>query len=95
MRKSIILIFLFVSFFFLNSTFCRAKEVTFTIENSPYCIQRSLVIKQNDTFTAEPGVVIEMGKNASIVVDGKIDISGYPKGGEVIFKAAKIGRAHV
>ena len=83
MRKGIVTIF----FIFLAFSRCQAETIKFLIEGSPYCIRRDLVIKEGDIFTVEPGVVIEMAKDASIIVEGRIDISGYPKGGEVIFKA--------
>ena len=83
MRKGIVAIF----FIFLAFSRCQAETIKFLIEDSPYCIRRDLVIEEGDIFTAEPGVVIEMAKDASIIVEGRIDISGYPKGGEVIFKA--------
>lgn len=88
MRKSIIVIFLFMSLFSLAAlSCCRAETIGFLIEDSPYYIRQNLVIKEGQTFTAEPGVVIEMAKDARIIVEGRIDISGYPKGGEIVFKA--------
>ena len=89
MRKNIITIFVFITLFFLTSRYCQAETIKFLVENSPYYISGDLIIKQGQVLTAEPGVVIEMAANAAIIIDGKIYISGYPKGGEVIFKAAR------
>jgi hypothetical protein len=44
-------------------------------------------VKKWDTFTVESGVVIELAKDASVIIEGRINIAGYPRGGEVIFKA--------
>jgi hypothetical protein len=87
MRKSIIVIFLFASLSFLALPCWGAETIAFVIEDSPYYLHQDLVIKEGEIFTAEPGVVIEMAKDASIIVEGRIDISGYPKGGEIVFKA--------
>lgn len=81
------LIFLFL--FFLAYPYSYGRQIKLTVDNSPYYIPQRFVVKEADTLTAEPGVVIEMGKDASLIVEGKIDICGYPKGGEVIFKAAR------
>lgn len=83
MRKGLIAIF-FIFFVFCN---CKAETIKFVAENSPYYVQRDLLVKKGDTFTAEPGVIIELAKDASVIIEGRIDISGYPQGGEVIFKA--------
>jgi hypothetical protein len=83
MQKKIIFTLIFISIAFVG----RAEEIKFLTENSPYYIKEDLVIEEGQTFTVEPGVVIEAGRGVSIVVKGKIDISGYPQGGEVIFKA--------
>lgn len=89
MRKNIIGIFLFMimSIFFLILSCSHAETIRFVIEDSPYYVHKDMVIKEGQTFTAEPGVAIEMAKDASIIIEGRIDISGYPRGGEVIFKA--------
>ena len=73
--------------FFSAFSICRAETVEFLIENSPYYVHKDLIIKEGQTFTAEPGVVIEAAMGAGIIIEGRIDIAGYPKGGEVIFKA--------
>ena len=86
MRRILILIF-FGGTFSLNLPYSQAETIKFLIEDSPYYVRQDLVIKEGQTFTVEPGVVIEMAKEAGIIIEGRIDISGYPKGGEVIFKA--------
>lgn len=78
---------IFMVLFFLALSNCQAETIKFVVENSPYYIQKGLLVKKGDTFTVEPGVVIEMAKDASLIVEGKIDITGYFMGGEVIFKA--------
>lgn len=78
---------IFMALFFLALSNCQAETIEFLIENSPYYVQKDLLIKEGETFTVEPGVVIEMAKDTSIIIEGRIDIAGYPKGGEVIFKA--------
>ncbi len=85
-KKSIIAGSIFIILFW-PASFLWPKTLNFSIENSPYLIEKTLIVEKNDVFTAEPGVVIEMAKNAKIIIKGKIDICGYPKGGEVIFKA--------
>ncbi|HEC68777.1 MAG TPA: hypothetical protein ENI31_00595 [Candidatus Omnitrophica bacterium] len=87
MRKGIIAIFLFTGLFSLAFSRSQAETIKFLIEDSPYYVRQDLVIKEEQTFTVEPGVVIEMAKGAGIIIEGRIDISGYPRGGEVIFKA--------
>jgi hypothetical protein len=87
MHKSIIEIFLLMGIFSLIFSYCQAEDVRFVVENSPYYLEENLLIKEGETFIVEPGVIIEMAKDASIIVEGRIDICGYPKGGEVIFKA--------
>lgn len=84
MREGLIAIF----FIFLVFSNCRAETIAFLVENSPYYVQKDLLVKKGYTFTAEPGVIIEMAKNASVIIEGRIAIAGYPRGGEVIFKAA-------
>lgn len=66
---------------------CHAENTAFLIEKSPYTIHRDLLVREGETFTAEPGVVIEMAQDTSIVIDGRVEIKGYARGGEVIFKA--------
>lgn len=83
MRKGLIAIF----FIFLALSICHAEAIEFVIENSPYYVQKDLLVKKGDIFTAEPGVVIEMAKDASVIIEGRVNIAGYPRGGEVIFKA--------
>ena len=73
-------------FFLISLTAGWIGAVEFVVEDSPYLVTGRLVIKKGDVLSAEPGVVLEMGKDASIVIEGRVDISGYPKGGEVIFK---------
>jgi len=83
MREGLIAIF----FIFLALSICHAEAIEFVIEDSPYYVQKDLLVKKGDIFTAEPGVVIEMAKDASVIIEGRIAIAGYPRGGEVIFKA--------
>lgn len=78
---------IFMALFFLAFSNCRAEAIKFVVEDSPYYVQENLIIKEKEALTIEPGVVIEMAKDASIIIEGRIDIAGYPKGGEVIFKA--------
>jgi len=73
-------------FFFISLTAGWTGAVELVVENSPYLVTGRLVIKKGDVLSAEPGVVLEMGQNAEIVIEGRVDISGYPKGGEIIFK---------
>jgi len=87
MRKGIITIFLFMALFSLALGCCWAETIEFSIENSPYYVRQDLVIKEGSILTVEPGVIIEIAKDAGIIVEGRIDICGYPKGGEIIFKA--------
>ncbi|MGA1865530.1 MAG: right-handed parallel beta-helix repeat-containing protein [bacterium] len=65
----------------------RAETIEFVIEKSPYLIYSDLIIKEGETLTIEPGVIVELANDTGIIVKGSIDISGYPNGGEVIFKA--------
>jgi hypothetical protein len=85
MRKGLIAIF----FIFLALSICHAEAIEFVIENSPYYVQKDLLVKKEDTLVVEPGVVIEMAKDASVIIEGRVNIAGYPRGGEVIFKAAR------
>jgi len=87
MRKNIIIISFVAPLFFLVFFNCQVEAIEFVIEDSPYYIERDLLVKKGDTLTVEPGVVIEIAKNASVIIEGSICIEGYPKGGEVIFKA--------
>ncbi len=73
-------------FFLITLTAGWAGAVELVVEDSPYVVTGELVIKKGDVLSAEPGVVLEMRKDAEIVIEGRVDISGYPKGGEVIFK---------
>jgi hypothetical protein len=79
--------FLFTSLSFLILPCCWAETIAFLIEDSPYYVGQDLVIEKDQTFTAEPGVVIEIAKNVGIIVKGRINICGYPKNGAIIFKA--------
>lgn len=88
MRKNIIAIFIFTLLFSFTLFDCQAEAIKFVIDNSPYYVPKDLLIKKGDTFTVEPGVVIEMAKDASVIIEGRIDMAGYPRGGEVIFKAS-------
>lgn len=87
MRKGIIAVILFLALFFLALPCSRADTIVFSIEGSPYYIQEDLIIKKGEALIAEPGAVIEMAKGAGIIIEGRLDISGYPKGSEVIFKS--------
>lgn len=78
---------IFMALIFLALSNCRAEAIEFLTEDSPYYVHQDLIIKEGQTFTAEPGVLIEIAKDAGIIIEGRIDIAGYPKGGEVIFKA--------
>ncbi len=73
-------------FFLISLTAGWTGAVELVVDNSPYLVTGRLVIKKGDVLSAEPGVILEMGKDAEIVIEGRVDISGYPKGGEVIFK---------
>ena len=78
---------LITGFFFLVSpTVGWARAVELVVEESPYLVTGQLIIKKGDVLSVEPGVILEMRKDASIIIEGMVDISGYPKGGEVIFK---------
>ena len=82
-------------FCLISPTVGWAKAVELVVENSPYLVTGQLIIKKGDVLSAEPGVVLEMGKDAEIVIEGRVDISGYPKGGEVVFKVqGASGNAH-
>ena len=83
MREGLIAIF-FIFLVFFN---CRAETIAFLVENSPYYFQKDLLVKKGDSLSAEPGVVIELAKDVSIIIEGRVNIAGYPRGGEVIFKA--------
>ena len=82
-------------FFLISPAVGWARAVELVVENSPYTVTGQLIIKKGDVLSAEPGVVLEMGKDAEIVIEGRVDISGYPKGGEVVFKVqGPSGNAH-
>jgi parallel beta-helix repeat protein len=76
-----------VTLLFLSLSYCSAETIKLVIENSPYLIKKDLIIKKHQTLAIEPNVVIEMAKDTSIIIEGRVEISGYPKGGGVIFKA--------
>ena len=73
-------------FFLISLAAGWAGAVELVVEDSPYVVTGRLVIKKGEVLSAEPGVVLEMRKDAEIVIEGRVDISGYPRGGEVIFK---------
>jgi len=82
-------------FLLISLTAGWSEAVELVVENSPYLVTGRLVIKNGDVLSVEPGVVLEMGRDAEIVIEGRVDISGYPKGGEVIFKVqGPSGSAH-
>jgi|GEM_PF-1219964 len=87
MRRNAIVIFLFVILFLLFSFYCQAEVIELVVEDSPYYIFKDLIIKEGQTFIIEPCVVINVAKNANMTIRGRIKASGYPRGGEVIFKA--------
>lgn len=93
MRKVIIAIFL-IAFFCFNLSFSAddtniaqdSDEIYLAIENSPYIVYKDLIIKEGQTLSADPGVVIEVVKDISIIVEGRINLVGYPLGGQIVFK---------
>ena len=88
MRKTTITLFFIISLLLLSVLYTRAEEkIEFLVENTPYHITGDFIIKKGQILFIEPGVHINMAKDTSIIVEGSINLSGYPRGGEVIFRA--------
>jgi len=60
-----------VLIFFMVITCANAKEIVWTLQNSPYILSNNVTISQGDKLTIEPGVVVKL-KDAAIYIDGTL-----------------------